>query len=115
MKALLNPDDFHYYLMASVDICVISTQDFLPKFGFELDSHFHDEEKQKIRDERKNRIFITANLPLIRVRKDGVVSREDIRNNIKEALNSIPDVFNLPAARKISQNMEGSEDGETVF
>lgn len=117
MKMLLNPDDFHYYLMASVDICVISTQDFLPKFGFELDSHFHDEEKQQIRDERKNRIFITANLPLIRVRRDGVVSREDIRNNIREALNSIPDVFNFSGTQKPTAHQEiaNSEDGETVF
>lgn len=87
----------------------------MPKFGFELDSHFHDEEKQKIRDERKNRIFITANLPLIRVRKDGVVSREDIRSNIQEALNSIPDVFNFSGAQKTFQNITNSEDGETVF
>ena len=89
MKVLLNPDDFNYYLKASVDICVISTQDFLPKFGFELDSKFHDAEKQIIRDERKNRIFVTANLPLIRVRKDGVSTREEIRNNIQEAYASI--------------------------
>lgn len=115
MKVLLNPEDFNYYLMASVDICVISTQDFLPKFGFELDSIYHDDEKQIVRDERKNRIFITANLPLIRVRKDGVITREEIRNNIQESLESIPDYFKSPTKPKLPQTIELNEDGEAVF
>lgn len=101
--------------MASADICVISTQDFMPKFGFELDSHYHDDEKQKIRDERKNRIFLTANLPLIRVRRDGAVSRDDIRNNIREALESMPDLFNFSTSKEIHRNIETDEDREAVF
>jgi hypothetical protein len=115
MKVLLNPEDFNYYLMASVDICVISTQNFLPKFGFELDSKYHDDERQIIRDERKNRIFITTNLPLIRVRKDGVITREEIRNSIQESLESIPDYFKSPTKPKSLQSIELNEDGEEVF
>ncbi len=58
-----------YFFRAIVDSVVFdSSNKYQPKFFFELDSHFHDNERARNNDEMKNIIFEAANVKLIRIR-----------------------------------------------
>ena len=69
IKLLLNARQKEYFFRAVVD-CVIfdSVDGYLPKYFFELDSKYHDNEKQKQNDLLKNSIFEVANVQLVRIR-----------------------------------------------
>lgn len=84
IKDALDTDHFKYYLMASVDLCVISTANYLPILGYEIDSPYHDLEKQIERDEKKNTIFQSGGVPLVRLRPHGRPSEQEIRHVILE-------------------------------
>ena len=86
MQEVLSKEIFHYYLMASVDFCVTLTSTYLPLVAFEVDSDYHDSEKQKVRDERKDQIFTTGGIALIHLRAFGRPSPEAIRHDIMEAV-----------------------------
>jgi hypothetical protein len=49
MKALVDENDFGYYLRASVHIVVVSTTTYLPMLAIEVDSPWHDTERQQER------------------------------------------------------------------
>lgn len=72
--------------MASVDFCVTLTSTYLPLVAFEVDSDYHDSEKQKVRDERKDLIFTTGGIALMHLRAFGRPSPEAIRHDIMEAV-----------------------------
>ncbi|TNC80131.1 MAG: hypothetical protein C9356_15850 [Oleiphilus sp.] len=84
MKDVLEPEEFKYYLMASADVCIISTANYLPILCYEVDSPYHDLEKQIDRDEKKNTIFEHGGVPLIRIRPHGRPSEGEIRHTILE-------------------------------
>jgi tetratricopeptide (TPR) repeat protein len=86
MQAVLSKEVFGYYLMASVDFCVMLTSTYLPLVAFEVDSDYHDSEKQKVRDERKDQIFATGGIALIHLRAFGQPSPQAIRYDIMEAV-----------------------------
>jgi tetratricopeptide (TPR) repeat protein len=86
MQAVLSKEVFGYYLMASVDFCVTLTSTYLPLVAFEVDSDYHDSEKQKVRDERKDQIFATGGIALIHLRAFGQPSPQAIRYDIMEAV-----------------------------
>ena len=65
MKEMLDSEVFKFYLLTSVDICVVSTANYLPILCYEVDSPYHDEPDQIARDEKKNEIFKTGGIPLI--------------------------------------------------
>jgi hypothetical protein len=50
-----------------IDFLVCEENTLHPLFGIELDDSSHNEESHKQRDEFKNKVFIAATLPLIRV------------------------------------------------
>ncbi len=89
MKGWLDSDDFRYYLMAQCDCCVTSTANYLPIIGCELDSSFHDDPAQQERDARKNRIFQTGGVPLLRIRPHGQPTPEAIRNALIDAIKEL--------------------------
>jgi hypothetical protein len=93
MKGLLSSEDFRYYLMAQVDICIINLKDFRPRYAFEIDSVFHDSQEQMVRDDRKDRIFRVGGVPFIRMRPFGFTTDEDIRNEIVKAMRALPEIF----------------------
>jgi len=82
MKETLDSSDFEYYMRSQVDFCVTSTANYLPLIAFEVDSDYHDQEKQVTRDERKNRIFQKGGIPLIRLRPHGRPSESGLRHDI---------------------------------
>lgn len=84
MKDVIDSEHFSYYLMASVDLCVISSATYLPVVGYEIDSPYHDQEKQIERDQKKNTIFKLGGIPLIRVRPHGRPSEGEIRHMLLE-------------------------------
>jgi tetratricopeptide (TPR) repeat protein len=86
MHEVLSNEVFKYYLMASVDFCVTLTSTYLPLVAFEVDSDYHDSEKQKVRDERKDQIFATGGIALIHLRAFGQPSPQAIRYDIMEAV-----------------------------
>lgn len=54
--------------------------------AFEVDSDYHDSEKQQVREEKKDLIFATGGIELIHLRAFGRPSPETIRYDIKEAV-----------------------------
>lgn len=68
MKELVSEDDFGYYLRASVDIVVVSSTTYLPMLAIEVDSVWHDTERQQRNDDKKDRLFASAGIPFMRLR-----------------------------------------------
>lgn len=101
MKELLASDEFSYYLMASVDIVVVSTTTYLPLLAVEVDSVYHDTPKQLERDGRKDRIFGVGGVPLMRLRPVGSPSAETIRSQVAEHVDEL--------VRTVRDDMPGYE------
>jgi hypothetical protein len=86
MKALVDSETFGYYLRASVDLCVVSTATYFPIVAFEVDSHYHDGERQQAKDAKKDLIFRRGGVGLIRLRAFGRPTPEGMRTDIIRAL-----------------------------
>jgi hypothetical protein len=82
MKALVDENDFGYYLRANVDIVVVSTTTYLPMLAIEVDSPWHDTERQQERDDRKDRLFSTAGILFMRLRPLGRPTPDVIRGEV---------------------------------
>jgi hypothetical protein len=67
-----------HFFSSTLDLCVISSETFLPKMLIELDSSWHDSQNQIHKDEIKNQIFSKAGLKLHRLRKIQNKSMEEI-------------------------------------
>jgi tetratricopeptide (TPR) repeat protein len=89
MQELLDPQVFRYYLMASVDLCVVSSATYFPVVAFELDSVFHDDAPQMKRDEKKDTIFRVGGVPLLRLRPHGAPTRECLRQAVIDAVREL--------------------------
>ena len=71
--------EWDYYTRASLDFVVCSSQYPRPfELAIEVDSAFHEEPQRKVQDEIKNKICLTAGLPLIRIRSDHITKREGV-------------------------------------
>lgn len=69
IKAQLTQEERDYFFKAIIDSVVFdSSNEYEPKFFFELDSKYHDNEKARANDKMKDRIFEVANAKLIRIR-----------------------------------------------
>jgi tetratricopeptide (TPR) repeat protein len=86
MKEELTGQEFTYFLQSRVDFCVVSTESYLPIVGIEVDSHYHDQEEQKRRDEMKDKIFQVGGVSLIRMRRRGSPSEDAVGNQVREEL-----------------------------
>lgn len=89
MKELVDDDDFGYYLRASVDIVVVSSTTYLPMLAIEVDSVWHDTERQQKNDSKKDRLFAVAGIPFMRLRPVGTPSENVIRGQVAEHLDDL--------------------------
>jgi tetratricopeptide (TPR) repeat protein len=112
MKGVLEQDVFSYYLLTSVDICIVSTANYLPIVCYEVDSPYHDQPEQIERDEKKNYIFKIGGIPLIRLRAHGRPSEIEIKEKIAESTRQLGRSLDPTEKRnelffKLLKNLEG--------
>jgi hypothetical protein len=107
MKQLVSEDDFGYYLRASVDIVVVSATTFLPLLAIEVDSVWHDTERQQRNDDKKDRLFATAGIPFMRLRPVGQPSQNVIRGQVAEHLDEM--------IRTVRADMPGYDQAITLL
>jgi hypothetical protein len=112
MKELVNEDDFGYYLRASVDIVVVSSTTFLPMLAIEVDSVWHDTERQQRNDDKKDRLFAAAGIPFVRLRPVGSPSENTIRAQVAEHVDELvrslrADLPGYDQARGLLEDLSG--------
>ena len=78
-----------FFYKSTLDLCIINPTTFKPIFFIELDSSYHDDPKQIVKDKMKDNIFEKAGLKLYRLRKRVNKSMEEefglfISNNYLE-------------------------------
>lgn len=110
IKELVDAEDFSYYLKASVDLVVASTTTYLPMLAVEVDSVWHDTDKQTVRDERKDRIFGAAGIPLLRLRPVGdpspAVIHGEVASHFQELVTSLrQDLPGFEQARSLLEEL----------
>ena len=81
----LDHDDLDYLFKAHVDFAIIDTTTYFPILTFERDSDFQDREPQKTNAFKKNVIFETSGLPLIRIRYNSAMDYERLKEEIKQS------------------------------
>ena len=91
MHSLLTRSEFASYLSGHVDCCVISTATDCALIAFEFDSPFHDQPEVQAKDLIKNRIFQLGGVPLVRLRRDGVVGMDQIHDQIRALVGDLRD------------------------
>ncbi len=107
MKELVVDDDFGYYLRASVDILVVSSTTYLPLLAIEVDSIWHDTERQKKNDGKKDRLFATAGVPFLRLQPVGNPSESVIRGQVAEHLDDL--------VRTLREDMPGYDQARALL
>lgn len=75
---LLEQRSKSFFLNSTLDLCIVDSQTFKPKFFIELDSSWHDKPKQIENDRMKNEIFEKAGMVLHRLRKKENKSMDEI-------------------------------------
>lgn len=61
--------EVNFFFKSSLDLCIVNSKSFRPKFYIELDSSWHDKPDQIGKDQIKDKIFKKAGLKLYRLRK----------------------------------------------
>lgn len=107
MKEMVTPEEFSYFLMASVDAVIVSTTTYLPLLAIEVDSVYHDTEKQLARDGKKDRIFAAGGVPLMRLRPAGSPSPDAIRGQVAEHLDEL--------VQQVRADMPGHDQAVTLL
>lgn len=113
MKELVNDDDFGYYLRASVDIVVVSSTTYLPMLAIEVDSVWHDTERQQVNDGKKDRLFAAAGIPFMRLQPVGNPSENVIRGQVAQHLDELVRALRLDMpgyeqARGLLEDLSGA-------
>lgn len=101
IKELVDKDEFTAFMRTQVDFCVVSTANYLPLLGFEVDSIFHDQPEQKARDEKKEKIFKTGGVPLLRLQGHGRPTPEALRTQIVQEVTALGAVIRKKAEKSI--------------
>jgi hypothetical protein len=112
MKELVSEDDFGYYLRASVDVVVVSSTTYLPMLAIEVDSVWHDTERQQRNDNKKDRLFAAAGIPFMRLRPVGSPSENTIRAQVAEHVDELvrslrADLPGYDQARGLLEDLSG--------
>lgn len=112
MKELVSEDDFGYYLRASVDIVVVSSTTYLPMLAIEVDSVWHDTERQQKNDDKKDRLFAAAGVPFMRLRPVGNPSENTVRAQVAEHVDELvrslrADLPGYDQARGLIEDLSG--------
>ena len=113
MKELVSSEEFGYYLRASVDILVVSSTTYLPMLAIEVDSVWHDTEKQLERDVKKDSLFAAAGVPFMRLRPVGSPSENTVRAEVAEHLDQLVrtlrvDLPGFEQAKVLLQDLAGT-------
>ncbi len=88
MKEVLTKEEFNYYMISSVDICITRTTSYFPLVAFEVDGPYHEEEKQQRNDAFKNQIFEKGGLGLIRLQIGyQPLSTQEMWKDVREKIN----------------------------
>lgn len=66
---LLHSEVSSFFFKSTIDLCIVDKNTYKPIFFIELDSSWHDLERNRNNDEKKDQIFKTAGLKLHRLRK----------------------------------------------
>lgn len=114
IKELVEEDEFTYYMKASVDVVVVSTTTYLPMLAIEVDSVWHDTEKQQKNDRKKDRIFAAAGVPFMRLRPVGSPSQATIRGQVAEHLDELvrtlrSDLPGFDQAKQLIEDLSGTQ------
>lgn len=89
MKELLDTEDIKYLFMAHVDFVIINTSSYFPVLAFEKDSSYNDTDYAKERSEKKNLIFRTGGIPLIRLKFNSGMEYEKLKADIRDSTKSM--------------------------
>lgn len=84
IRDYIDQDLLDYLFKAHVDFAIIDTTTYFPILTFERDSEFQDVEPQKTNAIKKNMIFQTSGLPLIRIRYNNAMDYERLKEEIKQ-------------------------------
>lgn len=91
IRQVTNSKQQDYFFKAVIDFVVYDPSDFhVPKYFFEVDSHYHDSSKAKAKDKMKDDIFKSGNIPLYRIRLEEFTNtpRHEFTLKIKELVNN---------------------------
>lgn len=75
-----------YYFHMHLDFLIVSVPDFQPLLGIELDGYSHSNLRQQSLDRRKEMIFRSGKLPLIRFKNEEELSPSDLRAYLRPYL-----------------------------
>jgi very-short-patch-repair endonuclease len=67
-----------FFQYSTLDLCIVDSKTFKPKFFIELDSSWHDTPKQIENDKMKDEIFHEAGIKLHRLRKKHNTSMQEV-------------------------------------
>lgn len=95
---------YNFFYNSSVDLCVISTIDYLPLVAFEIDGESHDESRQE-NDQFKNLLFRKAGIPLERLRVYRDQSEALKQKHLSQAVSRLN--FEYRDLNRTSQNIQG--------
>lgn len=114
IKELVSDDDFGYYLRASVDLVLISSTTYLPWLAIEVDSVWHDTERQQKNDGKKDRLFAAAGVPFMRLQPVGNPSEATIRGQVAQHLDELvrtlrADLPGYEQARRLLADLAGAQ------
>lgn len=85
IKHLLEPHERNYFFKALVDCVVFDAENaFKPFKMLEIDSEYHDSEKQQAKDQIKDKIMAKAGQRLLRIRVKARMSEQGLTRLIRE-------------------------------
>ena len=88
MKEVLTKEEFSYYMVSHVDICITRTTSYFPLVAFEVDGPHHEQEERQRKDALKNAIFEKGGLGLIRLQIGyQPLSAKDVWEGVREKIN----------------------------
>lgn len=88
IKNKLTQEECDYFFKSVIDFVVFDqAEGFFPKYFFELDSIYHDSEKQKHKDCLKDSIFSKSGIQIYRIRKNNsTISTQEFAKLIREII-----------------------------
>lgn len=94
LSEILTTKERTFFFNSTVDFVILEPfRNYLPIYFFEIDSAWHDTEKQKEKDKMKDRIFSLSGQKLIRIRKnDNSINEQEFERLLKEIRKEIANV-----------------------
>lgn len=101
MQDVLSQEEFNYYLLSHVDICITRTTSYFPLVAFEVDGPAHTQEEHQRKDALKNTIFAKGGLGLIRFQIDHQpFSTKELWDEVRETIHHALSLWRSDTTRK---------------